>query len=498
MLDESITSFLPSWLVRLDAPPSSRDPLGLQAHAMAQADRLLPGLNVFTSRARYYTFLCWALARAQAGAPARTHLERVLRLERLLVLCEALRHEDNPDACGYIGRRRGRSFVAERRGAGLWELPTRVLKNQVANGALRLYRTSLASLGLVEEDDLEEGLGLRLTDRGQHLANQFEKVIDEGVVGWALEGSAQQQKRRGTLLDAGARMCLSSRMGAYERRYLVGALLGGEGDGIERRETVQILFDHQLLDFASVGSDSTDNDVDLVTDDGGKPAEAAALFETRSNWGVLRPALALPSSNRLQPIQVAGAYQLAALGVNALFASALAPAAEHGRFALATWRARIAERAGSDFEGSSAAAWAGHRSPADVVDEILSVPDRPWPEVGMLAAELLLRLGLDERYARWLGDDPIPIVERMLVWTRDAGIERAGEMVTRLLPELVEHHRDVSVKKGKGEWLLTDGDELVKNDPRPMRLLLHSLRFAQLGQLAADLQLQPKDVDDET
>ncbi|WP_437952507.1 hypothetical protein WME98_18575 [Sorangium sp. So ce296] len=188
---------------------------------MAQADRLLPGLNVFTSRARYYTFLCWALSRAQAEAPPRAHLERVFRLERLLVLCEALQHEDEPLACGYIGRRRGRSFVSERRGAGLWELPTRILKNQVSNGALRLYRTSLASLCLVEEDDLEEGLGLRLTDRGQQLANQLDRVIDEGVVSWALEGGTQQQKRRGTLLDAGARMCLSSRMGAYERRYLV-------------------------------------------------------------------------------------------------------------------------------------------------------------------------------------------------------------------------------------------------------------------------------------
>ncbi|KYF96892.1 hypothetical protein BE20_58900 [Sorangium cellulosum] len=498
MLDESIATLLPSWLVRLDAPPSSRDPLGLQGHAMAQADRLLPGLNVFTSRARYYTFLCWALARAQAETPPRAHLERVFRLERLLVLCEALQHEDEPLACGYIGRRRGRSFVSERRGAGLWELPTRILKNQVSNGALRLYRTSLASLCLVEEDDLEEGLGLRLTDRGQQLANQLDRVIDEGVVSWALDGGTQQQKRRGTLLDAGARMCLSSRMGAYERRYLVASLFGADGDGIERRETVQVLFENQLLGFASVGSDSTDNDADLITDDGGRPAEEAALFETRTNWGVLRPALALPATNRLQPIQVAGAYQLAALGLNALFASALEPAARQGRLSLAAWRERIAERAGVDFEASSAAAWAGHRSPAEVAADLLDDTPRPWPEIGMLAIELLLRLGLDERYARWLGDDPTPIVERLLVWTRDASIGRAGELAARLLPDLVEHHRDVSVKKGKGEWLVLDGQELVKHDPRPLRLLLHSLRFAQLAQLAADLNLHPKDVADET
>lgn len=139
---------------------------------MGHADRLLPGLNVFTSRARYYSFLCWALARAQSGAPPRAHLDRVHRLERLLVLCEAVRHADDPFACSYIGRRRGRRFVTERAGAGLWELPARILKNQASNGALRLYRTSLADLGFIEEDDLEEGLGLRLTDRGARLAGQ--------------------------------------------------------------------------------------------------------------------------------------------------------------------------------------------------------------------------------------------------------------------------------------------------------------------------------------
>ncbi len=288
MLDESLSPFLPSWLVRLDAPPSSRDPLGLQAHAMAQADRLLPGLNVFTSRARYYTFLCWALNRAQTEAPARMHLERVMRLERLLVLCEALRHEESPYECSYIGRRRGRRFVSERKGAGLWELPTRILKNQGSNGALRLYRTSLASLGLIEEDDFDDGLGLRLTDRGLQLAKQLDKV-DEHVVDWALEGNTQQQKRRGTIDGAAERLCLSSRIGAHERRYLIAALFGNDGDAIDRRETVQILFEHDLLGFVSVGDDSTDNDADLVSDDGGKPAEEAALFETRTNWGVLRP-----------------------------------------------------------------------------------------------------------------------------------------------------------------------------------------------------------------
>jgi hypothetical protein len=498
MLDESISAYFPSWLVRLDAPPSSRDPLGLQAHAMRQADQLLPGLNVFTSRARYYTFLCWALARAQAGAPPRAHLERVLRLERLLVLCEALWHEDEPDACSYIGRRRGRRFVGERAGAGLWELPTRILKNQAGNGALRLYRTSLADLGLVEEDELEEGLGLRLTERGSQLARQYEKAADDGIAAWAIGGGEGQRKRRDTLCEAARGMCLSGRIGAYERRYLVDALLGDEGHAVDRRETVQILFEHDLLTPAPVGQDLASADPDLVADDGGRPAEEAADSETRGNWAVIRRALELPPSDRLRAVQVAGAYQLAALALNALLASALDPVQQYGRVSLRAWRQRIAERAGSGFETSSALAWAGHRPAVRVAEDLLAGDGRPWPEVAALATELLLRLGLDERYLRWLAEDPAPLVERALVWSRDAGTEPAGEMVTRLLPELVHHHAEVSARKGKGEWIVIDGPDLVRADPRPLRLMLHSLRFAQLQQIAADLHLRPEDVAHET
>jgi hypothetical protein len=497
MLDEALTTFFPSWLVRLDAPPASRDPLGLQAHAMRQADQLLPGLNVFTSRARYYTFLCWALARAQAGAEPRTHLDRVLRLERLLVLCEALRHADDPDACSYVGRRRGRRFVNEREGAGLWELPTRILKNQASNGALRLYRTSLADLGLIEEDDLEEGLGLRLSERGGRLAEQFQKVVDDGVVGWALDPGTDQRKRRDTLRDAAKGMCLSGRIGAFERRQLVDALFGDDGHGIDRRETAATLFEHDLLDAGTVGEDIASADADLVIEDGGKPADEAAESETRGNWAVLRSALALPPSNRVHPIQVAGAYQLAALGLNALLRSALDPVMQHGRLSIAEWRAKVAERAGAGFETASALGWAGHRPAVVVADDLLQGDGLPWPDIAVLATELLLRVCLDERSLRWLSDDLAPLVERLIVWTRDAGTERAGAMVSRLLPDLVEHHAEVSARKGKGEWVVLDGAELVKNDPRHLRLMLHSLRFAQLQQLAADLILRPGDVTDE-
>lgn len=498
MLDDSVSAYLPSWLVRLDAPPSSRDPLGLQAHAMGHADRLLPGLNVFTSRARYYTFLCWSIARAQEGAPSTAHLDRALRLERLLVLCEALRHEDDPDACSYVGRRRGKRFVAERPDAGLWELPTRILKNQVSNGALRLYRTSLADLGLVEEDELEEGLGLCLTERGRRLAHQLAKNIDDGIVAWALSGGVDQRKRRETLSEAARALCLSGRIGAHERRHLIEALFGDEESGVVRRETVQVLFEHGLSGgFEAAQQDLASADADLVADEGGRPAEEAAEQETLGNWAVLRRAMALAPSARLIQVQVAGAYQLAALGLNGLLRSALDPVQQYGRVSMSAWSRLVGERAGSDYTSAPAATWAGHRPPIEVADELLAGEGRPWTEVASLAAELLLRLGLDERYRRWLTEDPAPLVDRLLGWSQGAGVESAATLMARLVPELVEHHAEVSARKGKGEWILRDGAELVKQDPRPLRLGLHALRFAQLQQIAADLHLSPEDVADE-
>lgn len=496
MLEESLTTFFPSWLVRLDTPPASRDPLGLQAHAMRQADGLLPGLNVFTSRARYYSFLCWALQLAQRAAPRPAHLDRALRLERLLVLCEAILHADDPFACSYVGRRRGRRFVAERAGTGLWELPTKILKNQVSNGALRLYRTSLANLGLIEEDDLEEGLGLRLTDRGQKLANQYEKTVDDNMAAWALDPATTQRKRRDSISNAARGMCLSARPGAYERRYLVDALVGKDGSAIERRETVTTLFEHDLLEHRDVGEDVAGADPDVAIT-GEQPAEQAEEHETQGNWRVIKGALGLSPSRRLHAIQVAAAYQLAALGQNALLRAALDPVIEHGRVPIKAWLDKVGERAGDGFTTSSAIAWAGHRPAIDVAEDLLDANDRPWQEIATLAIELLLRLGLDERYIRLLGDDPSPSVDLTIAWARDAATERPREMVGRLLPELVERHREVSARKGKGEWVVLDDHDLVKSDPRSLTLMLHSLRFTQLAQLAADLSLSPEDVADE-
>ncbi len=346
MLPESLDAIFPSWLVRLDTAPTTRDPLGFAAQAARHADAILPGLTVFTSRARYLSFLCWAL-RASENGPAAGRLDRIYRLERLLVLGEALLHRDEPDACTYIGARRGRRFVREHDREDLWELPSRVLRNQVTNGAFRLYRTALVSLGLVEETETDDSpVGLELTARGNSLANRYESRLDTNIVRWAL-AEPEQRKRRTTLEENARVMCLSGRIDSHERRHLLAGMVGHGPEEIVRRETVRVLFHHGLLEADAAMVDVAAEDADAIAEDNGRPAEEAAAAETKGNWGVVKRILQIGPRPELRDLHKASAYEMVALGLNRLFSGCLATRSG----SLVAW-------ASGNGENGSAAVWA--------------------------------------------------------------------------------------------------------------------------------------------
>ena len=99
-------ALLPHWLEAQKLPPSSRDPLGFQAHAERLANELLPGMTVFTSRIGYYGFLARAVQvvnslRCPVG---QTMQERLHRLERALVLCEFVYHGAEDNSCPLLGQ----------------------------------------------------------------------------------------------------------------------------------------------------------------------------------------------------------------------------------------------------------------------------------------------------------------------------------------------------------------------------------------------------------
>lgn len=493
MLEESIDAVLPSWLVRLDTSPTSRDPLGLAAQAGRHAEAILPGLTVFTSRARYLSFLCWAIEVSKNGAE-RARLDRVHRLERLLVLSEALLHEDDPSACTYIGRLRGARFVREHQSERLWELPTRVLKNQVTNGAFALYRTALGSFGLVDELDGDD-FGFELTERGAKLAKRYDMGLDANIVNWAL-AEPDQRKQRHRLLENARKMCLSGGIDAFERRHILEGLVGTEGESIIRRQTVRVLFHHGLLKSKPRMVDIAADDADAIVEDNGRPAEEAAEAETHGNWGLLKQVLALGPRAELRDIFQASAFEMVALGLNRLFASCVESVLGPGRLALGAWAERIAERVGGEYGTRSAVEWCGEATIAQIADELLQ-RGLAWEVMAAQSMKLLIVTMRDAAIREALVDARVALVGQVFELAGDTTSSSAAALARQIAVLSIEHHRCVSAAKGKGEWLRLDHDDMVRGDPRPLMPILHALRFAQLEQLARDVSLSPEDVIDE-
>lgn len=495
MLSEALDAVFPSWLVRLDVAPTSRDPLGFAAPAARHADTLLPGLSVFTSRARYYSFLAWAIRESETG-PKRGQLDRLHRLERLLVLNEALLHADAPDVCTYVGRRRGQRFVRERAREDLWELPSRVLKNQVTNGALRLYRNSLLSLGVVEEvDDDPSSVGLSLTARGDALATRYGRNVESTIARWALT-EPEQRKRRSTLLDQAPSMCLSGKIDAYERKQLVSALVGKEGDALVRRETVRVLFQHGLLTAQSPLVDVAAEDADAIADDGGKPAEEAALAETRGNWGTIRRVLSLGPRPELHDMFEASAFEVLALALNRFFIACVDAVVATGRLGVGAWGEQVGAIAGAGYAQGTAKEWAGAGSLAQSTEELLQA-GHTWPEQAALSLRLFIRTIFDENVRAALLDNRDEMIGRALDLAGDASSKSAAHLARQLMADTIDRHIKVSVTKGKSEWLKLDQGDLMRCEPQPTLPLFHALRFVQLSQLARDVKLTAEDVADE-
>jgi hypothetical protein len=146
------------------ADPSSEravDALGMGAQADQIADFLLPQLSGRTSRARYFSFFCWAVRKSKGYLPLIHKLEAELAIE------EAQRHEDDSsNACpGVVGRSRALKYIQEHNGNPPPK-PERLYKNT----AFAAYRPTLRGLGLLTNDRSPH-----LTDEGDRLASLFEK-----------------------------------------------------------------------------------------------------------------------------------------------------------------------------------------------------------------------------------------------------------------------------------------------------------------------------------
>jgi hypothetical protein len=491
-------ALLPRWLEPLKLPPSSRDPLGLQAPAERLANELLPGLTVFTSRIGYYGFLAWAV-QCVNDLPCPSHQtrqERLHRLERALVLCEFVNHGLGDDSCPLLGQR-SKTQVLQGAEGDRYRVPKRILKNQASAGAYRLYFTSLQSLGITQEAPelgAEGLLPLTLTNLGQRLAHAFQLRLDHKFADFALGDGPLD---RDTIRSWGKDVCFC-RIGGlarYRAPFLEGFLLGNSAEAEKRYRTVQRLFQGQLL------TGTYEQEAAESTDAGALPEEAATAVEAvpevvgLGNDRVLLHFYEKTPQADNRDFQVSAVFELLALGLSALFQCVVSELRQSGRVRPAGLASRIAS------EGRLIKLWTlplgaiGGSSPkARTLVRRLLAATEPIHRAA-LGGVLLARV-LGDRALAAVGDE---LAANPALLLADATLRsRPERSLLEAFPEvvgaMVDRHQAVSLNKNRQRWCYLDGDVVVKDDLQEMQVGLHAFRFPQLFSLCWDLGLQAKDL----
>jgi hypothetical protein len=492
--DTKFEALLPRWLESLKLPPSSRDPLGFQAHAEKFANELLPGLTVFTSRIGYYGFLAWViqLLNEQSCPNGQTRQDRLHRLERALVLCEFVHHGAEDKSCRLFGQR-SKTQVLQSAEGDRYRVPKRILKNQTSAGAYRLYFSSLKSLGFVQEaPDLgaEGMLPLTLTDLGKRLARAFGLRLNNGFSDFGLGDGPLD---RDTIRSWGARLCFSELggLGRYREPLLDGFLLGNSPDAEKRYRTVQLLFHRGLLtgnyeEAAEVAS------ADIVAE-----KDSWAMEEVPSAAGLGNDTVLLKFYEELpqaenRDFQAAAVFELLSLGLSAVFQFVVEELWKVGRTRPVDLAARIA---GVQQPWVLPLGVCASRVPTarTLVKQVLAADD---PLERAAIGGLLL--------ARVLGDRPLGSVADYLAATPALMLSNSvlgskpdrslSDAFPDLVSAMVERHQVVSANKNRHRWCLLEGDAVVKDDLQEMQIGFHAFRFPQLFSLCWDLWLQQEDL----
>jgi hypothetical protein len=505
-LSGEVVSWLPKWLVAEDQPPSSRDPLGLQADAGKLADGLLPGLTVFTSRAGYFFFLPWIVQQInqQAGLSAAQRREMLNRAERGLVLCETLFHDEQGIGdCYHLGQLSKSRLLAGVTTTAV--VPERILKNQNNTGCYNLYRNALLSCGVWVEDDEAATRGLlphRLTPRGQRMAQAFARCEgSEALLRWV---SAAEPRPRSVadLRDWGACFCFSNlaKRQKEKRDFLCGFLVGKNDapevvrDADRRRQTVETLAKAGLLSPKHVKSQepaSTSIGAGAVSAD----VPEVELSDSGQNDSVLLHYYAKRSAPGAVPFVKAAVYELLSLALNAIWKGLLDEVAERNRIAIGDWVDSVTSGSGDAgfWNAPLLKAASAVRAPEAVLVKRLSA-GKNSVRSGMLLALRVFGRRENQNALKSLADTALVDLIRTVIEMRRDQTARAA--LPGLVRQLLDRHRDVSERKGKQQWLQCDGRDVWKAEERDVQIVLrfHSYRMPQLMSLMRDLDFERSDL----
>ena len=488
---------LPRWLAPHKLPAGSRDPLGFQSSAEALADEFLPGLTVFTSRIGYYGLITWAVRELNSNTielpRGTTRREQFHRIERTLALCEFIHHGRDDKECRLLGQR-SKSEVLQSATGNRFHVPGRILRNQEATGALRLYSTSMVSNGFVlsRPELVADGLlPFELTDLGSRLAREFEKRLPDGFLRFAL---SDKSKDREELRQWGERICFAG-LGYYKYRepLLEGLLLGNSLAAAARYRTVCLLFRHRFL------SDGYNQGVrrsrDTLSEEDVAAEDAAPDTERLSNAQVLLKFYSESTIPENRALQTAAVFELLSLAHTAIFVHAMRAIQEEGRVKVNTLLQGIiaSGRFGQLWTLPFMDAGKKTRRVGELVEELWVAQDEEnTPKLAAVGGALLARVANEEPY-RSLQQD----LENLPVLTLLQQVQGASSLANtfgQVLDAMVLRHGEVSTRKSRQRWCHLEGDELVREDVQPLAIGWHSMRFPQLYSLCRDLNLTKGDL----
>lgn len=495
-LPEELAKWLPGWNVAEAPDGSSRDPLGLMAGAEVLANSLLPGMTVFVSRAGYLFFLAWALGKLeQWDGRRREQLELLNRLERILVLCEAVHHGmDDLDECRHQGQRRKGILIREANDGYRADIPETILKNQANSGCYNLYRGAMVSCGFWEADDLRRAEGrlpYRLTNLGKELAKEFDKrAAAEHIWRWACRNDGA--KRLVTLQEWGGELCFTTFSRKAEREHFLEGFVRPSGASAEvmraassRYATLRSLGRMALTAGRVSGTaiagkllPTRDGLTEYDGEDGNENFEwLMTYYEKRTRPGP-------------EPFITAAVYELAALAANGIFKTMCEAARSGKRQSIDDW-AKASTTTDKGWWSQSVATVRVRASERDLAASIMANEDTAAACMKMLL--LVLRRADNQPYLEW---EPLASTTLLGVMTTAlAGSGSVRDCLKSLAGEFLRHHQRVSANKRKDIWLETDrGEFWSKDNPDTgMELQFHSFRFPQVHSIMRDLAVSLED-----
>lgn len=500
-LPESITAWLPGWVVADPLPASSRDPLGLQADAGKLANTLLPGLTVFTNRVGYFFFLSWAIQELNQ-LPRLTTLERrelLNRLERALVLSETLHHgKDDYENCYHQGQRVKSRLLAE--AIITANLPDRILKNQNGTGCYNLYRSAMRSCGFWEDDDeagLRGKLPFRLTRRGEKLASAFARRTGAAeLLRWAQESTSSRKVQE--LQQWGKSFCFNTFGKAAEKAVFLEGFLFAKDDRADvvsdadtRLQTLRTLIQAGLLRHSSPSTAATLVSLETAGADVSELVDMPDLGENVTGLLHFYRQRHLPGA---APFVTAAVYELLGLALNAVFSGLLKQVLAYGRVSLPDWQdSLIRQSIWPQFWNAplNEAVMMIPTSEEQLSDQLFA-GEAPVEPGLMLAVKVLSReenrVILHDQLAETVVG---PLIERVFLANERVSV---GAILPPLVAQLIDHHHQVSERKGRERWLDQDGLEVLAVAPQSMMLGFHSYRLPQLRSLVQDLGLMEQDL----